>query len=120
VKISRGFTFVELIVAMVLIVIVSIASLEFFKYCYKNFLVPDELKLEAVNYAAGSMEKLYMEDPASSSLAVTAGWVDVDGGAITEGKLGNRSGHKYKSITTMNSGSANEYKLIKTKVTWTR
>jgi prepilin-type N-terminal cleavage/methylation domain-containing protein len=120
-KRSRGFTLIELLVAVIIIAIASIESLEFFKYCYSGFVVPDELKLEAINYTAGSMEQLYMEDPNSPSLAVTSSWVD-DGLITAEGKLSldNRKGKKSHSIATVNSGEADEYKLIKTKVTWTQ
>jgi prepilin-type N-terminal cleavage/methylation domain-containing protein len=116
---SKGFSLIEIITATVLIAIIAVASLEFYRYCYSNFIIQDKLKLEAVNYAMGAMEILYAEEPDSPLLDETTIWVE--DGTITEGDLAGRNGHKYRYIKTMStSGINDEYKLVKTKVTWAR
>ena len=116
-KRSGGFTLVEVIVGMAVIAISAVASLEFFKYCYGSFIVPDKLRLEAVNYARSSLEARYMEEYDSPALNNTTGFV-VD--STPDWKLDGHSAQKSHSVTTKNPGTGQEYKVVSTKVEWTR
>jgi prepilin-type N-terminal cleavage/methylation domain-containing protein len=119
VKRTRGFTFIELIAGILIIAITSIASLEFFKYCYKNFILLDKLSLEAVNYARSSMETIYMKAYTSSELADTSGlWVEET--PAPGGGLAKAGARKYHSVSVKTTPAGAEYKVISTKVTWTR
>ena len=66
-----GFTLVELIIAMVIIAIVSVCSLEFLRFCQKNFISNAESRFMAANYARETMEGLYWL-PSSELVDVTA------------------------------------------------
>ena len=101
---------------MVVIAISAIASLEFFKYCYGNFIIPAKWRLEAINYARGSIEAVYMEEYGSPALGDTEGWVELpDPGGDLAG-LGAGSDIK---VYTKNSPAGQEYKVVSTRVTWT-
>lgn len=66
---KKGFTFVEIIVAMIIIAIVAVSSLEFFYFCQKFFITPIKPKFMASNLARETMESLYWQ--LGSSLADT-------------------------------------------------
>lgn len=57
-KNRKGFTLVEIMVAMVLIVIIVTVGFEAYRYA-KIFVRDSKLRLMAVNFAQETMEKLY-------------------------------------------------------------
>lgn len=61
-KDKRGFTFAELIVAMMLITIVSVVALEFMAQ-YKKLAFKSSDMIIAANRAREKMEQLYMDNP---------------------------------------------------------
>lgn len=64
---NRGTTIIELLVAMVIIAITTVASLEFFNFCQRNFVVSSRLKFVAANIARETMEETYWLSGASLS-----------------------------------------------------
>lgn len=61
---SRGFTFIELMVATLLIAIVSTAGLESLARFYK-MIIKGTTRIVELNYAREKMEDIYMDDYAT-------------------------------------------------------
>ncbi|MDO8536261.1 MAG: prepilin-type N-terminal cleavage/methylation domain-containing protein [Candidatus Omnitrophota bacterium] len=65
----KGLTLTELLVAMVIIAIAAVGSLDFFRICQQYFIVNSTLKLRAANLCRGTMEGLYT-DPGGDALII--------------------------------------------------
>lgn len=107
-KKMKGFTLVEVIIAMMIIATISFGGFGFFQYC-KRFVVDSELRLTAINLARETMEKLYWND----TLEETADRVDDE--LPPEAFQDDYSGGRSHLITTDAEG---KYKIIEVTVNW--
>lgn len=57
-KLVRGFTLLEVAIALAVLFIIAVGSFEFFRYC-KHFILDTEARFKAVNLARDTMEKYY-------------------------------------------------------------
>ncbi len=112
---NEGFTLIDMIIGVVLIAIAVIGSLEFYRYCYKSFIVGPKPAIEALNFAKESMEELCWLD--SSDSAFTLPLAAPNRPLPTTGnfkELGSRfSGSRSYSVTDKGS-----YKVLEITVTW--
>ena len=70
----EGFTMVELVIAIILIAIVSITSMEFFvQYLKLSLQTPS--KVMAINYAQQKIESLYMDGTWNSNTDYPCGGI---------------------------------------------
>jgi len=79
---KKGVTLAELMVAMVMIAITVVASMEFFRFCHKSFIVNSTLKLRAADLGRETMEGLY-NDPGGTmgnhTVSMPPGVYGIDG-----------------------------------------
>ena len=104
---NRGVTLIELIVAMTVIAITVVVTLEFYRFCMRQFILNARFSLEATDFARETMEELYFSSAAGMSDGTVQELLppcDLEGGARN-------------STITSNPGAG--YKLIRTTVTWT-
>jgi len=73
---KKGFTLIEVIVAIVVIAVISLGGFEFFKYC-RIFTVDTEFRLMDMNRARGAMEEVYMDPEPKSSTNPDGVWEKV-------------------------------------------
>ena len=110
---KRAFTLIELITAVVIMAIAVVCSLEFYRYCHKNFLINSMLKLEAANFARETMEGIYFLDPTDSQLSA---------GNYTQAlpSTGDCSQLKtqYGGTRTYRVAQQTDYKVIQVTVNW--
>ncbi|MDP3791712.1 MAG: prepilin-type N-terminal cleavage/methylation domain-containing protein [Candidatus Omnitrophota bacterium] len=109
---NRGFTLVELIVAMVIIAITAVGAFEFYVFSMKNFIMKARLTLMATDFATDKMEKLYY---------LALGDLPPEGDTTNDQfrndtyltELKNRGGNCLINVT-----STTNYKIVTTKITW--
>jgi len=113
-KKSRGFTLVEIIVAMMIIAISAIATLEFYRFCLKRFVGVSRLSLEATDFGRDNMEGLYFINSAN-----------LNDGTVAEplpnsipGVFPNELKDNYGGVRQYTITSKTAYKVIETKVDW--
>ena len=69
---KRSFSLVELVIAMAVMAVAVICSLAFYKFCDKCFIVNPTVRLQAINFARETMERLYFlnyDDPLLNACA---------------------------------------------------
>ena len=102
----KGSTLVELVIAMVIIAIAVVVSLEFFVFCQKNFIINSTLKLRTSSLARETMEGLNCGDPQVTTApvepALPAEEFRISGGGrsytVTQGNVQDPYGTDYKSL----------------------
>jgi len=106
----------EVLVAMVLITIIVIGTLEFCIFCQKNFLINSTLRLMAVNFAREQMEELYFLGPNDPALDSGAGTNNTlpEAGEFADTLRTKYSGQRSYTVTQPDSN----YKVIQVTVTW--
>ena len=110
----KGVTLVELIVGIVIIAVISVASLEFFQHC-RRFIVDSEIRLGAVNFARETMELRAWD----TEITDTTGWQnDRDLPAGAEFASGIRDNYGGSRLYRVEDGATGDYKVIKVKVGW--
>ena len=102
-KKTKGFTLVEVLIAIIVIAIIAVAAFEFFRYC-QRFILQAELKLMAVNLAREKMEELYWDsDPPEPP-------------AVPEDIMLTTS-HSFERNYTIGDSTGN-YKIIDVTISW--
>lgn len=109
----RGFTLVELIVAMMLISIIIVVGLQFLVYC-QRFIIKSGTKLVAANFARETMEELYQDDYYSASLDVGAESKPLPTGVEFASNLADQYGGSRECTVTEDA----DYKVITVTVEW--
>lgn len=110
---KRGVTIIETMVAIVVIAIAAVASLEFYALCQRNFITNAALKSIAANFARETMEGYYLRDYNDPDLNV--GTTPVPLPASPPSPLGSHGGTRNYTVTQKTG-----YKLIETYVDWTK
>jgi len=110
-KKTKGFTLIEILIAMVIIAITSIVTLEFYVFCQKNFIVKPQLRLMAVNFSRDSMEDYYF----NSSLTAGASTPALPS---TNTNIGDPLLDNYGGTETITITNKTNYKIIETLITW--
>lgn len=110
-KNRRGTTLVEIMLAMAIIAIAAVSSLEFYHYCQKSFIVSSKLKLAAADFARETAEEIYMLDHGNSILG--------DGAAIQKDLPSTGDfcfpGTRTYTVTQVPD---TDYKVVEVKVLW--
>ena len=113
-KKSRGFTLVEIVVAMMIVAISIVATLEFYRFCLKRFIGDSRLNLEATDFGRDKMEELYFVNSANlSDGTVTESLPDSIPGVFPNELKDDYGGAGQYTVT-----SKTGYKVIETKVDW--
>ncbi len=114
---TKGFTLIDIIVGMAVIAIAVVVTLEFYRFCMKQFIINARLSLEATDFARETMEGLYFSSAATS----------FDGIVTATDVLPSSIGGFPAELTESYYGTRNytitpktDYKIIETKVEWTR
>ncbi|MFA5142818.1 MAG: prepilin-type N-terminal cleavage/methylation domain-containing protein [Candidatus Omnitrophota bacterium] len=107
-----GMSLVEIIVAMVIIAIATIASFQFLVHCDKFVIMADN-KVAAANFAREIMEDYYQED--YDDLAVGSHSVSI---AALASRLHNGTGSYEIGSEKTESATSTKYKVITVKVGW--
>lgn len=111
----RGTTLIEIALAMTIIAIAAVSSLEFYKYCQKNFIVSSKLKLAAADFAKETAEEIYMLDPDNSTLG---NGVTIQKDLPATGDFSYlKNQHQGNRFCTVTQGDS--YKVVEVRVTWT-
>ena len=112
----KGVTLVELVIGIVIIAIISVASLEFFRHC-QRFIVDSEIRLGAVNFARETMDLRSW----NTNVGDPTGWLDEPLPLPTGGTFGrirdDYSGTRQYRIQS-DTGGTGDYKVIKVRVSW--
>ena len=112
-KKTTGFSFVELMVGIIVVAAVSVTALEFLVHCQRLVLVP-RLRLMAVNFARETMEGLYQQPYIELTTPSAAELELPTGGEI--GVLRDRYGGTRNCTIT----DVDNYKVITVTVSWQR
>ena len=103
---AKGFTIIETIIALIIIVIIAVGAFEFLQYC-QRFLIDSDLRLMAVNLARETMEEQYW----NLDLADIT-----DSDPLPDGVLKDKhGGERNYSIADDPTGT---YKTIKITIDW--
>ncbi|OGX01435.1 MAG: hypothetical protein A3I73_02095 [Omnitrophica bacterium RIFCSPLOWO2_02_FULL_45_16] len=109
---KKGITLIETMVAIVVIAIVAVVSLQFYVFCQRSFITNAVSNSMAANFARETMEDYYFSDYNDAALAVGTYTATLPASPLANQHGGTRS------YTVTNA--TNDYKLIETKVTWTK
>jgi len=114
----KGVTLVELMITIVVIAIAVVGSLEFFKFCQKNFIINSTLKLMASDFARETMEDLYYRDPDDLDLITPK---DVSLPSTGDfATLADKGGSRSYTVTQGTDAiHGTKYKVITITVDWT-
>jgi prepilin-type N-terminal cleavage/methylation domain-containing protein len=115
-KRSRGFSLVEIIVAMMIIGITAVVALEFYRLCLKRFVGAARLNLEASDYSRDKMESIYFVSPTNlgdTTFTLTETLPAAVPGAPAELK-DSHAGKQSYTVTPTTRG----YKVVSTSVDW--
>lgn len=107
---KKGVTLIETMIAIVIIAIAAVASLEFYALCQRNFITNAASKSIAANFARETMEDLYLRDDNDPDLNVGTTLVN-----LPASPLSSRGGTRNYTVTQKTG-----YKLIETYVDWTK
>lgn len=114
---SGGFALVEVIVAMIIIAIIAVVTLEFYRVCIGRFVGNSRLSIEAVDFGREKMEELYFLSPSDliDCTDIGAPLPDSIPGVFPNELKDKHAGTRKYTITTKPEG----YKVIETRVEWT-
>ena len=101
---SRGFSLIEVIVAMMIIAIMALSAFQFYVFCMNRLIMNARLNLIATDFGRVPMEERYFLSP--GSLTNSFNTFDLEAGQSC-----NRS---------CNITSNTNYLIVETAVTWTR
>ncbi|MDO8536036.1 MAG: type II secretion system protein [Candidatus Omnitrophota bacterium] len=119
----KGFTLLELIVAMVIIAIMAVGALEFYVYSLNRFIMKARLDLQATDFARETMEKMYCLTPEQLvSYSDTPDLPDFSASSDPTWKnaFSDEFKDRYGASRAYTVTSKPNYKIITTTVTWTR
>lgn len=105
---KKGITLIETMVAIVVIAIAAVASLQFYAFCQRSFITNAVLNSMAANFARETMEDYYFSDYNDPDL-------NVGTNTVTLPTMGNHGGTRNYTVTNKTG-----YKLIETSVDWTK
>jgi prepilin-type N-terminal cleavage/methylation domain len=113
-KKNKGFSIVEVIVAMIIMSITVISSFEFYRFCMKNFIMDARYHMMGSDFARGAMEQKYFLNTKDFDALGSTGLPVSVALPIGSELKDTRSGTMSYTITQETG-----YKTIETKVIWT-
>lgn len=120
-KNKKGTTFIELVLAMVMIAIAVVTTLDFYKYCQKSFITNSKLKMAAADFASETTEEVYMLDFVDPKLNTT----DENGVVKSLPSQGDfadlatqHEGTRAYFVSQTDVTSSDSYKVVEIKVCW--
>jgi len=117
----KAFTYIELMISVVVIGVISSTALEFLKYC-SSFIEISNTRVAAANFARETMEGLYMNDYSDSSL--TAGsYTEVTTPSLAlpaAPDFGSRLHDRHEGTRKYDVVNKTDYKTITVTVDWNR
>lgn len=119
-KNRRAFTFIEIIVSMIIIAVVSIASLRFTAYCV-GLAVKSDFKLRAANFARYGIEEFYWTNNDAYDIGTppvnAVLWLPTDTNGWAE-HAQFKDYHNGRLCLTYTNSADGKYRVLKTIVTW--
>lgn len=112
-----GSSLIEVILAMVIIAVAVVVTLDFYKHCQKNFILSSKLRMAAADFARETVEEMYWLDPSNPNLNTTTEAVSKalpstgDFAELYDRYAGART------YTIAQETDAN-YKVVEVKVSW--
>src|SRR3989338_4627746 len=88
---KKGVTLIETMVAILVIAIAAVASLQFYAFCQRSFITNAVSNSMAANFARETMEDYYFSDYNDSALAVGTYTVPLIGSPLANQHGGTRS-----------------------------
>ena len=109
---AKGFTMLDMMIGVILIAIVAVGSLEFYRYCHKCFIANSKFTIEALGFAKESMERLCWLDSSDPAFSTPLPTLPSTGAF---GELGSRSGSSRTYAVSADKGG---YKVLEVTVNW--
>lgn len=112
---KKGVTLIETMVAILVIAVAAVASLQFYAFCQRSFITNAALNSMAANFTRETMEDYYFSD--YNDPALNVGNYSV---SLPASPLGSHGGTRNYKVTNRTVTANIGYKLIETYVDWTK